>query len=188
MEDISIRETATDIGSQHVTENHTIIIESKESEGIISQPEERIPGPVERNEPTIASVKDELIERVRRRLAEIETEKQLNIPEVRPEVIHTAGDKMESLRMDFLSKEEIIEKFIREEPRISPPRASFFSSSEYAVKSNRDDTGIVSETLARLYLEQGNILKARMVYEKLSLLFPEKSSYFAALIEKTGNK
>jgi len=188
MEDISIRKTAVDIGSQYVTENHTIIIESKGSEGIISQPEERIPGPVERNEPTIASVKDELIERVRRRLAEIETEKQLNIPEVRPEVIHAAGDKMEVLRTDFLSKEEIIEKFIREEPRISPPRASFFSSSEYAVKSNRDDTGIVSETLARLYLEQGNILKARMVYEKLSLLFPEKSSYFAALIEKTGNK
>jgi len=37
-------------------------------------------------------------------------------------------------------------------------------------------------------MEQGNIAKARMVYEKLSLLFPEKSSYFATQIEKISNK
>ena len=41
-----------------------------------------------------------------------------------------------------------------------------------------------SETLARIYLEQGYKDEAREIYSKLSLRYPEKSVYFAALIEE----
>jgi hypothetical protein len=99
------------------------------------------------------SVKDELMERVKKRLAEIAREKN-------PEIESPAGGLMTSDKVaasdsgtDLLSKGEIIEKFIREEPRISQPRASFFRPSEYAVRSNTDDADIVSETLARLYMD-----------------------------------
>ncbi|MDP4189165.1 MAG: tetratricopeptide repeat protein, partial [Bacteroidota bacterium] len=82
------------------------------------------------------------------------------------------------------SKEEIIARFIREEPRISSPKSEFFRPSESALKSNVDSEEIISETLALLYVKQGNIPKAIHIYEKLILLFPEKRVYFAAQIEK----
>ncbi len=170
MENITIRETAA-IASTQAIEIAPVAAISRE--------------PVES---VVTPANDEMMERVRRRLAEIEAEKHTKAPEEKPEIALTGSENTEYLRPDSLSKEEIIEKFIREDPRISHPKASFFRPSEYAVKSNIDDTDIVSETLARLYKEQGNLAKAIMVYEKLSLLFPEKSSYFAAQIENTSNK
>jgi len=79
---------------------------------------------------------------------------------------------------------EIIEKFIKEEPRISPAKASFYSPVNMARKSVEEHEGLVSPTLAQIYLSQGNPQKAISTYEKLILLYPEKSAYFAAQIEK----
>lgn len=45
-------------------------------------------------------------------------------------------------------------------------------------------TDFCTETLAKVYLDQGYKDKAKEIYSKLSLRYPEKSVYFAALIEK----
>ncbi len=45
-----------------------------------------------------------------------------------------------------------------------------------------------TETIAAIYIEQGYYDKAKDIYSKLILAYPEKSAYFAALIEKLGSK
>ena len=93
-------------------------------------------------------------------------------------------EKEASKEKEKASKEALIDKFIREEPSISRPRAEFFDPVKVARSSQTEHEGLVSETLARIHLQQGNIAKAIEIYRRLSLNFPEKSSYFAAQIEK----
>jgi len=88
----------------------------------------------------------------------------------------------------ILSKEELIENFIRDEPSISRPKSDFFDPVKVAKNSQEDQQGMVTETLARIHIQQGNIDKAIEIYRKLSLNFPEKSAYFAAQIEKLSTE
>ena len=136
-----------------------------------------------------ASHRMTLLDIVNKRLAEIEKEQQqAKSPQVDnpPESNPLKVDAEQEDQRKGLTKEEIIEKFMREEPRISRPKIEFFSPSEKAFRSGISDDEIVSETLAQLYYQQGDIQKTKLIYQKLSLLFPEKSSYFAAQIEKLG--
>ena len=87
------------------------------------------------------------------------------------------------------SKENpIIEKFIKEDPQIKPPTAEKINLENKARKTAEDNSGFVSETLAKIYTEQGLYYKAVDTYKKLSLKYPEKSLYFAKLIEELNQK
>jgi hypothetical protein len=113
----------------------------------------------------------------------------------RSRVEHPAEPKKEIEKESFsvapnekVEEESLISKFIETDPRISPPtKAAFFSPVDMARKSVEDRDDVVSETLAKIYAAQGDIQRAIRIYNKLSLLYPEKNSYFAALIEKLEN-
>ena len=80
--------------------------------------------------------------------------------------------------------DEIINRFIETEPRIVPSKAEFYNPVKAARQSLEERDDIISETLANLFAEQGNLKRAIEMYKKLKLLSPEKSSLFAARIEK----
>ena len=113
---------------------------------------------------------DELKQLIEKRIIELEKEKEE----------HKKEEKI-------MSKVEIIDKFIAENPQIPRPKQEFYNPIMVAQASVIDQENIISETLATIYLNQGHIEKAISIYQKLSLKNPEKSVYFAELIEKAKN-
>jgi hypothetical protein len=84
--------------------------------------------------------------------------------------------------------DEIIDQFLKTNPKISKPKAEFFSPSKKAKESIDDEKIPVSETLAKIFAAQGNFPKAIHVYHQLILANPEKKSLFALQIEELKKK
>lgn len=80
--------------------------------------------------------------------------------------------------------DEVIEKFIRDEPIIHPPSSQQLNTENKARQSAEDNYTLVTETLANIYADQNLFLKAIEVFHKLILKYPEKKSYFANRIKE----
>jgi hypothetical protein len=83
-----------------------------------------------------------------------------------------------------LDKFGLINQFIEKQPSISRPKQEFYSPERAMKRSETFSPAIVTETLANIFRTQGHFEKAIISYEKLQLKFPEKSAYFASLIEQ----
>ena len=75
-------------------------------------------------------------------------------------------------------KLQLIDQFIETSPKISPVRHGVTSTVTFESPA-ADTSFLMTETLARVYLEQKKYQKAIQAYEILILKYPEKSSFFA---------
>jgi hypothetical protein len=78
---------------------------------------------------------------------------------------------------------KVMRRLPQKEREIIPDRAAEQSIQSFAAHSI-EGKEVVTETMAEVLAKQGMPERARIVYEKLSLLNPDKSAYFAAKIEQ----
>ena len=95
----------------------------------------------------------------------------------------TFEDSMEEERK---KKAALIDKFIETNPKIAPIKPGTAPAQQFELNSS-DNTHLMTETLARVYLEQKKYQKAIQAYEILILKYPEKSSFFADRINEIKN-
>ena len=101
----------------------------------------------------------------------------------------TAGIWLEAPVFDDFpqpSDDEIINAFLQKgEYKIVPKEGTPEADLAFGSMEKEDDP--VTEELAEIYLDQGLLEKAHETYLKLSLQYPEKSVYFAEIIERISH-
>ena len=76
---------------------------------------------------------------------------------------------------------DLINKFIQENPKLKPSKSivKYDKEENLANEITYTSEALMTETLAKVYLQQNNYRKALQAYKILSLKYPEKSGFFA---------
>jgi len=87
-----------------------------------------------------------------------------------------------NVRDKMISKSSIIDQFIEKKPKLKP----VIKSDNIIVSDlkNESTNSLMTETLAKVYLEQKKYENAIQAYKILSLKYPEKSGFFADQIKR----
>ena len=89
--------------------------------------------------------------------------------------------KVEKVKIKKDSKDFLINRFIENNPKIGSLKKD--ETIDVVIPKNKADKSLMTETLAKVYLEQKKFSKAIKAYEILSLKYPEKSGFFADQIK-----
>lgn len=174
-----LRTTAIYVGNRGVLRKHVNQIGKKED--FIVLPDEHVEEIVVKT--TEAKEKQEINTGSTDSISELKKIVEEHITDIEAKSEQQSSDEVKE-SLPEKSKSDLIDEFIKNEPGITRQKSAFFNPVKAARISIVDEENIISETLAKIYTDQGLFEKAINTYKKLSLKFPEKSTYFAALIEK----
>ena len=76
-------------------------------------------------------------------------------------------------------QQDLIDRFIAKNPKIQLNENKFEYEEPLAAQDETLSESIFTESLAKIYIKQGQYVKALHIFEKLNLKYPEKSTYFA---------
>ncbi|WP_452602064.1 hypothetical protein [Pontimicrobium sp. MEBiC06410] len=108
--------------------------------------------------------------------------KRENVKESKNDKEAVEDNKTENTTLTRHKKFELIEQFISKNPKLEAPKKG--SSHHNIAKAQMiQPEALMTETLARIYVEQKNYKKAIQSYKILSLKYPEKSGFFADQIK-----
>ena len=91
-----------------------------------------------------------------------------------------------TIEVDEKNKQnELINRFIETNPSIKPITSNIGKAQKATREQEKEaKDNIITDTLAKIYIQQKHYEKAIDSYKKLILKFPEKNAYFASQIEK----
>lgn len=107
----------------------------------------------------------------------------LKITSFKPIIREESKANLDSTEDDLkVKKFELIDKFIATNPKIEPTDKEVINYNIANARMTQPEA-LMTETLARIYVEQKNYSSAIQSYKILSLKYPEKSGFFADQIK-----
>ena len=107
---------------------------------------------------------------------------RFNPIERNPEIEEKKAEKTKIKEISSQNNFDLIDKFLIANPKIKPTKENK-PTPNLAKSTEVQNDELMTETLARIYLEQKNYNKAIQSYKILSLKYPEKSGFFADQIK-----
>lgn len=103
--------------------------------------------------------------------------------EIEEEKLNEEDSSKNKTELNREEKFRLIEEFIRKKPKLIPQKKDA-PQKNIANDRSIQSKNLMTETLAKIYIEQENYKKAIQSYKTLSLKYPEKSSLFADQIKE----